>query len=290
MTNLQATDISVLSPEAQKTIKDWLSIQEELEVVKEMYNELAKNEEAIRPHIMEMLKMINNHMIKVDNKIIEIVQKINTRPKYKELLEAVLAKVPVDLAKQLRVLVEDLKEKQKTIQETIAVKTVESIQEGFKDIVNKVLKILQSIWDKIKNFGNSVSRFINYADSILNTTESINVNINTNAKRIKQILRESFLSSKKLEEAKEYIRKWLVSSRTTSGKKYVVSLTKDGEYECSCPVWIFTRKECPHIQAVKKYEAKQPTDLEVTPADMWLKTGISGTTLTEPLKYKNQNK
>jgi len=191
MTNLQATDISMLSPEAQKIVKDWLSLQEELKVAKKMYDEVAKKEEAVRPHIMEMLKVVNNHMIKVDNKIIEIIQKINTRPKYKELLEAVLAKVPVDLAKQLKVLVEDLKEKQKTVQEIIAVKTVESIQEGFKDIVNKVLKVLQSIWDKIRNFGNSVSKFINYADSILNTTES------TNAKGIKQILRENLLGSDK---------------------------------------------------------------------------------------------
>jgi len=191
MTNLQATDISILSPEAQKIVKDWLALQEELEVAKKMYDEVAKKEEAVRPHIMEMLKVVNNHMIKVDNKIIEIIQKINTRPKYKELLEAVLAKVPVDLAKQLKVLVEDLKEKQKTVQEIIAVKTVESIQEGFKDIVNKVLKVLQSIWDKIRNFGNSVSKFINYADSILNTTES------TNAKGIKQILRENLLGSDK---------------------------------------------------------------------------------------------
>jgi len=51
----------------------------------------------------------------------------------------------------------------------------------------------------------------------------------------------------------------------------VVSLTKDGKYECSCPTWIYRRKEYAHIQAVKDYEAGKPTELEVTSANMWLK-------------------
>jgi len=193
LNQLKQTDISQLSEKSQKVIKDWLALQEDLEVAKKMYNEIAKKEEVIRTQVMEILKTVDNHIIKVNDKIIEIIQKINTRPKYKELLEAVLAKLPLDLAKQFTALAEELKEKQKTIEEIVTVKKLESIQEGFKDIVNKILTVLQSIWDKVKNFGNSVARFISYADSILNTTESTNVNININAKRIKQILRESLL-------------------------------------------------------------------------------------------------
>jgi len=51
-----------------------------------------------------------------------------------------------------------------------------------------------------------------------------------------------------------YIRKWEVPSFTNPDKIYTVSLTKNGEYQCSCPQWIFRRKECKHIKMIRERE------------------------------------
>lgn len=48
----------------------------------------------------------------------------------------------------------------------------------------------------------------------------------------------------------KWVKKWTVPS-SSSDKEYIVAIDKDGNYGCSCPVWIFRRKECHHIQAVK---------------------------------------
>ena len=55
-----------------------------------------------------------------------------------------------------------------------------------------------------------------------------------------------------------YIRKWEVPSFTNPDKIYIVSLTKNGEYQCSCPQWIFRRKECKHIKMIKEREIDNP--------------------------------
>jgi len=47
-----------------------------------------------------------------------------------------------------------------------------------------------------------------------------------------------------------YIRKWRVKS-VSGDKEYVVALTDKGEWQCSCPVWIYRRRECHHIRCVK---------------------------------------
>jgi len=52
-------------------------------------------------------------------------------------------------------------------------------------------------------------------------------------------------------EAKVYSNKWDVRSHSDPSKFYTVSLTEDGQYECSCPQWIYRRRECKHIQQVK---------------------------------------
>jgi len=52
---------------------------------------------------------------------------------------------------------------------------------------------------------------------------------------------------------RRYQKQWLVPSDTDSEKTYKVSLTLEGEYQCSCPRWIFSkpRKDCKHIGDVK---------------------------------------
>ena len=52
-------------------------------------------------------------------------------------------------------------------------------------------------------------------------------------------------------EAKIYSGKWSVPSSSEPNKTYTVSLTEDGDWECSCPQWIYRRRECKHIQQVK---------------------------------------
>ena len=53
-------------------------------------------------------------------------------------------------------------------------------------------------------------------------------------------------------EAKIYSQKWSVPSSSDPNKTYTVSLTADGQWECSCPQWIYRRQECKHMQRIKK--------------------------------------
>jgi len=48
--------------------------------------------------------------------------------------------------------------------------------------------------------------------------------------------------------AKEYARQWDIPSDSEEGKTYKVSLTMDGELQCSCPRWVFKRELCKHIE------------------------------------------
>ena len=52
-------------------------------------------------------------------------------------------------------------------------------------------------------------------------------------------------------EAKIYSNQWQVPSRSSPGKFYKVSVTPNGEWECSCPDWTYRRNECKHIKQVK---------------------------------------
>lgn len=56
----------------------------------------------------------------------------------------------------------------------------------------------------------------------------------------------------------EYQHQWSVPSETDDTKVYKVSLTKEGEYKCSCPRWIFKREQCKHIIRVKNGEIDEP--------------------------------
>jgi len=54
---------------------------------------------------------------------------------------------------------------------------------------------------------------------------------------------------------KEYVKKWDVPS-SKGTKTYKVSLTNNGDYECSCPAWTThtPRKDCKHINGVRNGE------------------------------------
>jgi len=55
----------------------------------------------------------------------------------------------------------------------------------------------------------------------------------------------------------KWINTWLIDG--SKGKTWAVSIDKDGNYGCSCPVWKFKRIQCHHIEAVKKGASKLHT-------------------------------
>ena len=44
--------------------------------------------------------------------------------------------------------------------------------------------------------------------------------------------------------------------RINKPRQYIVSETLEGEWQCSCPVWKFRRKECHHIRKAKSNPEK----------------------------------
>ena len=49
----------------------------------------------------------------------------------------------------------------------------------------------------------------------------------------------------------KWVNKWTEPSDSGNGN-YVVSVSVDGVWGCSCPSWKFKRRECDHIQRVKE--------------------------------------
>lgn len=62
-----------------------------------------------------------------------------------------------------------------------------------------------------------------------------------------------------------YVKQWNVESNSSRGKFYKVSLTENGEYQCSCPAWIYRRKECSHIKMAKANPESQVIDRSQKP-------------------------
>ena len=52
-------------------------------------------------------------------------------------------------------------------------------------------------------------------------------------------------------EIGKWIKKWKVKS-DSSDREYTVSISENGTWGCSCPVWKFRRQECKHIELVKR--------------------------------------
>lgn len=48
----------------------------------------------------------------------------------------------------------------------------------------------------------------------------------------------------------KWIKKWNIKSESGNGS-YVVSLSNENTWGCSCPVWKFRRQECKHIIRVR---------------------------------------
>ena len=51
--------------------------------------------------------------------------------------------------------------------------------------------------------------------------------------------------------ALQNLRRLEVASMSNPNKTYIVVEKEDHTWQCSCPVWIFRRKECKHIKREK---------------------------------------
>lgn len=54
-----------------------------------------------------------------------------------------------------------------------------------------------------------------------------------------------------LNEEEYWKTKYKVKSSSNPKKEYTVSKSRDGKWGCSCPGWIYHRKNCKHIRAVQ---------------------------------------
>jgi|GEM_PF-6102256 len=53
--------------------------------------------------------------------------------------------------------------------------------------------------------------------------------------------------------ADRWVKRWYIPKSSANGF-WTVAIDRLGNWGCSCPQWIFYRKECKHIQRVKTAE------------------------------------
>jgi hypothetical protein len=87
-------------------------------------------------------------------------------------------------------------------------------------------------------------------------------------------------------QKKVYVKKWDVPSSGGS-RTYKVSLTNNGDFECSCPAWTThtPRKNCKHITGVRngEYDGDNSVRYELIPASVGAVEKKSETTFYVPL-------
>lgn len=59
--------------------------------------------------------------------------------------------------------------------------------------------------------------------------------------------------------SQRWVKQWQIEGN--SGTIHTVSVSDDGTWGCSCPVWKFKRKECHHIMEVKVQESWNEADV-----------------------------
>ena len=58
-----------------------------------------------------------------------------------------------------------------------------------------------------------------------------------------------------LRSTNTFIDRYEVDSHSDPNKHYTVALSARGVWECSCPIWIYKRKQCKHIDEVLNWKA-----------------------------------
>jgi SWIM zinc finger len=92
----------------------------------------------------------------------------------------------------------------------------------------------------------------------------------------------------------KWVRKWEVPG--SNGGSYVVSVSDDGTWGCSCPRWKFKRVECGHILDVKAENAWRDGDagtlvsLKVQLVGNYQKKGWTDEKIEKHLTEKRQAK
>lgn len=102
-----------------------------------------------------------------------------------------------------------------------------------------------------KNEGKMFGQAFNPSGATLETTPNSKMQAETRTRTIAP-------GVEILPATERYQKRWKVQS-FTSGGAYVVALTRDGEWQCSCPHWKFRRPEggCKHIRRVKAGEGTE---------------------------------
>lgn len=62
----------------------------------------------------------------------------------------------------------------------------------------------------------------------------------------------------------KYVKKYTVPSDSVAGKEYLVSITENGQWQCSCKHWTTRHVECKHIARVKANPEMYETSLGTT--------------------------
>ena len=68
---------------------------------------------------------------------------------------------------------------------------------------------------------------------------------------------------------KKIVQYWMVKSQN-GNKEYKVCELEDGSFSCSCPVWIYRRQECKHIEQVKRQKRLKINSGNTVFEDIWI--------------------
>ena len=81
-----------------------------------------------------------------------------------------------------------------------------------------------------------------------------------------------------------WVKKWYIESEN-SNKKYVVSLSDEDTWGCSCPAWKFNRIECKHIIRVKLNPGRYEEIKDQSPKPEYVLAMVE-----KPIYKKEENK
>lgn len=86
----------------------------------------------------------------------------------------------------------------------------------------------------------------------------------------------------------KYVKKYTVSSDSLAGKEYLVSITENGQWQCSCKHWTTRHVECKHISRVKQNPEAYETSLGTTTVGLELNPSRRDNKRTFPFMTQNE--
>lgn len=86
----------------------------------------------------------------------------------------------------------------------------------------------------------------------------------------------------------KYAKKYIVPSENTVGTEYLVSITENGQWQCSCKHWTTRHVECKHIAKVKQNPEAYETSLGTTTVGLELNPSRRDNKRTFPFMTQNE--